>query len=166
MLIDVTRLIQRALKGMLPTGVDRVGSAYVHHYAACASALVRVAGRWVVLGPSASRRVFDTLIDPGPGAARRLVWNVARGVASSAQRTGQVLINAGHSGLEHPRYAHEVRRRRLRAVYFLHDLIPISHPDYCRAGEDRRHHLTHRTKKDTGKPLIVNTLATRAAASD
>jgi glycosyltransferase involved in cell wall biosynthesis len=167
MLLDVTRLVQRALKGMLPTGVDRVGSAYVQHYADCAAALVRVAGRWVVLGPRDSRRLFDALIHPGPGAARRLLWSVAHGIVSqSGHRNHQVLINACHSGLEHPRYAREVHARRLQAVYFLHDLIPINHPQFCRAGEDRRHRLRLNTMFNSGRALIVNSQATREAASD
>lgn len=167
MLLDVTRLVQRALKGMLPTGVDRVGSAYVQHYAEQAAALVRVAGRWLVLGPRDSRRLFDALVHPSPAPARRLLWSVGRGVVSRpAHRSHQVLINAGHSGLEHPRYAREVRARGLQAVYFLHDLIPISHPQFCRAGEDQRHSLRLNTMFDSGKALIVNSQATRVAAAD
>jgi len=30
-------------------------------------------------------------------------------------------------------------RKRLRSVFMVHDLIPITHPEYCRPGEARRH---------------------------
>ena len=49
MLIDVTRLVDRFMQGRLPTGVDRVGLAYVQHYGHNAQALIRWAGRsWVL----------------------------------------------------------------------------------------------------------------------
>jgi glycosyltransferase involved in cell wall biosynthesis len=167
MLIDVTRLVRRAFKGMLPTGVDRVSNAYVNHYGKRAAALVRFAGRWTVLGPRNSRHVFDTLLDRGAGSARRLAWSIGRGIAwRSGRADHQVLINTGHSGLEHPGYSREVRRRALLPLYFAHDLIPISHPEYSRAGEDQRHARRLKTMFDTGKALIVNSQATRAALAD
>ena len=164
MLIDVTRLVHRAFKGMLPTGVDRVSNAYVSHYGRRAAALVRVARRWAVLGQRDSRRVFDALLDRGPRSARRLAWSIGHGIAWPTGRSGhQLLINTGHSGLEHPSYSLEVRRRALLPLYFAHDLIPISHPEYSRAGEDQRHGRRLKTMFDTGKALIVNSQATRAA---
>ena len=167
MLIDVTRLVQRSLKGMLPTGVDRVSAAYVEHYADRAAALVRVAGHWVVLGPGASRRLFDALLYRGPGSLRRLAWSACRGIAAPAgRRTHRVLLHTGHSGLDQPGFAREVSRRQLLPIYFAHDLIPISHPEFCRAGEVQRHQQRIRTMLDTGKALIVNSQATRAALAD
>jgi glycosyltransferase involved in cell wall biosynthesis len=167
MFIDVTRLVHRAFKRMLPTGVDRVSNAYVEHYGRRAAALVRVAQHWLVLGPRDSRHLFDALLEPGPGNARKLAAYIARGIAWPARYVGpQVLINTGHSGLEHPSYALSVRRRRLLPLYFGHDLIPISHPEYSRAGEDHRHHRRVQTMFETGKALIVNSHATRVAFAD
>ena len=167
MLIDVTRLVHRSFKGMMPTGVDRVSNAYVSHYGKRAAALVRVAGRWTVLGNRDSRRVFDTLLERGAGSAGRLAWSIGCAIAWPAGRSGhRLLINTGHSGLEHASYSREVRRRALLPLYFAHDLIPISHPEYSRAGEDRRHGRRLKTMFDTGKALIVNSQATRAAIAN
>jgi hypothetical protein len=63
-LIDVTRLLDRGLRGRLPTGVDRVCLEYVRRYRGRARALVRFGGRWVTLGSCRSLRVFDALLDP------------------------------------------------------------------------------------------------------
>ncbi len=164
MLIDVTRLVRRAFKGTLPTGVDRVSNAYLEHYSDRAGALVRTAGLWTVLGPRDSRRVFDDLRERGRGSLRRLAGNIGRAIAWPSPPPGhRLLINTGHSGLEHASYARQVRRRALLPVYFAHDVIPISHPEYSRAGEDRRHARRLRTMFETGKALIVNSQATRAA---
>jgi glycosyltransferase involved in cell wall biosynthesis len=77
-----------------------------------------------------------------------------------------VLINTGHSGIDDPGYARAVHRRRLRAVYFLHDLIPITHPEYVRRGESARHERRLRTMCESGSGLIVNSAATAAVLAD
>ncbi len=164
MLIDVTRLVRRAFKGTLPTGVDRVSNAYLNHYSDRAGALVRIGSVWTVLGRCDSRRVFDALLERGSGMVRRLTWGISRGIAwPSAPSRHRLLINTGHSGLEHSSYSLQVRRRCLLPFYFAHDLIPISHPEYSRVGEDQRHARRLKTMFETGKALIVNSQATRAA---
>lgn len=162
MLIDITRLADRFLQNRLPTGVDRVSLQYLERFADHAYALVRFAGRWVELSRDDSRRVFDLLLDgdlTGHAALRRCV---ARAYVSAwRQQHCGVLFNTGHSGLDRLDYAERVARRGLKPVFFLHDLIPISHPEYCRAGEAMRHHRRLKNMLSVGKGLIVNSVATR-----
>ncbi len=160
-LIDVTRLAARLLEGKHPTGVDRVSLAYIFHYRARARAVVRHWGRWMQLSPSASLRVFAALLgedqQPKPtlrrcvAAAYVLRWGLTKGAP---------LFNTGHSGLDDPQYAERVRHHALRPVYFLHDLIPLTHPEYCRAGEVQKHHQRLRTMLHTGHGVIANSQAT------
>lgn len=162
MLIDVTRLADRFLQNRLPTGVDRVSLQYLQHFADRAYALVRFAGRWVELGCGDSRRVFELLLEGDPAGRSVLRRCVARAYALSWRRQHcGVLFNTGHSGLDRPDYAVRVAHRGLKPVFFLHDLIPISHPEYCRAGEAARHHRRLDTMLSVGKGLIVNSAATR-----
>lgn len=162
LIIDVTRALDRALQGRLPTGVDRVGQEYIRRYGAQALALVRFAGRWVVLGHGASQEVFGALLDPAAlnaGRMRRLVagaylfnWRVpARGC---------LLLNMGHSGLDDARYGAHVRRCGWRGLYFLHDLIPLTHPEYCRPGEADKHRQRLLTMLGSGSGVLVNSQAT------
>ncbi len=161
-LLDVTRLVERALRGKLPTGVDRVALAYVAHYRDRARALVRFAGRWVVLGRGDSRRLFDALLVPADGFARRVVWWVGYAfVLSWGLPRGSVLINAGHSGLHEPGYAATVRRFDLRALFFLHDLIPITHAEYVRPGDADKHRLRLETMLSVGRALVLNSRDTQ-----
>lgn len=161
-LIDATRLVDRFLQNRLPTGVDRVSLQYLQHFLGRSHALVRFAGRWMELGQLASRRVFEALLD-GSGDGRSTVRRcVVQAYACSwRQHHRGVLFNTGHSGLDHPNYGAEVARRSLKPIFFLHDLIPISHPEYCRAGEAERHHRRLETMLSVGKGLIVNSSATR-----
>ena len=80
------------------------------------------------------------------------------------RRTSEgLLLNIAHSGLESLEYGFQMSRRSLRGVFFLHDLIPLSHPEYCRAGEDGRHQRRLQTMLSAGRGLVVNSAATRDA---
>lgn len=165
MVIDVTRLADRMLRGRLPTGVDRVSLEYIRHFRSGARALVRVAGRWVVLNPSDSQRAFNALLARDRGSSREVRWCVGRNYALGWRNTSgpSVLLNTGHSGLDHPGYARQVRRHGWKPFFFLHDLIPITHPEYCRSGEADKHYRRLETMVKTGQGLIVNSSTTRDA---
>lgn len=162
-LLDVTRLVGRFMQGRLPTGVDRVGLAYIAHYRRRALAEVRWAGRGYALSGDLSDRLFDRLLCPvgrrRPGTRALVV----RGIVTAAGRreaADTLLINTGHSGLEHPGYARVLARRRVKLVFLLHDLIPISHPEYCRPGEGARHRTRLDNMLDLASGIITNSQAT------
>jgi len=161
-LLDITRLLDRSLQNRLPTGVDRVSLEYVRHFADRAQALVRFAGRWVVLGRGDSRRVFEALLDSGGSLAGFIRWCVGKNYALNWQRpeAGSVLLNTGHSGLDCTEYVEHVRRHGLWPLYFLHDLIPISFPEYGRPGEADKHRRRLVAMLTTARGLIVNSAAT------
>lgn len=162
MLIDVTRLADRLLQGRLPTGVDRVSLAYLDHYYDQAKALVRFGGRWVELDSENSRQVFDALLTRNGRQASTIRRCVGQSYAFSWRRHhGALLFNTGHTGLDRPEYLNQVKRHALRAVFFLHDLIPVSHPEYCRPGEADKHHRRLGAMLSVGRGLIVNSEATR-----
>lgn len=161
-LIDVTRLASRLLAGKRPTGVDRVSLAYVQHFRAQARALVRHRGRWVPIGP-ASQQLFAALLGEHPRPAMAVRKTVGMSYALRWGGLRQCLFfNTGHSGLHESGYALRVRRHRLRPVYFLHDLIPITHPEYCRPGEADKHAQRLRCMLHTGVGLILNSASTEA----
>jgi glycosyltransferase involved in cell wall biosynthesis len=58
----------------------------------------------------------------------------------------------------------------VRPVYMIHDLIPITHPEYCRAGEAERHALRMANILTSAVGIIANSEATlnsvRAFADD
>ena len=160
--MDVSRLADRMLKGRFPTGVDRVGLAYLQYFGVRARAVVRFAGRWVVLSESDTRRVFAALLGTVAAPAKVLRRCVARGYALSWRQYHEALfLNTVHSGLCQPGYAEEIVQRNLQPVFFLHDLIPITHPEYCRPGEAEKHHRRLAVMLSLGRGIVVNSAATR-----
>jgi len=142
--------------------VDRVSLEYVRHFRQRARALVRFAGRWVVFAQTDSQRLFDWVISPDAGSAARVRWLVGSNYALSWQRPlkGGILLNTGHSGLDRADYAERARSYGLRPLYFLHDLIPITFPEYSRPGEEERHRRRIATMLTSARGLIVNSSAT------
>lgn len=160
-LIDVTRLLGRLLKGRLPTGVDRVGLAYVQHYQQQSRAVIRLAGQNFVLAKTESDKLFQWLLKPHARiTAIALVTKGLLGGWNKQRVAGCFLFNTGHSGLERRSYPAMLRRQQVRPIFVIHDLIPITHPEYCRQGERERHitRMSHALASASG--IIVNSQST------
>ena len=164
-LIDVTRLVDRLMQGRLPTGVDRVSLAYIEHYRTQARAVVRWLGRSFILSEPGSQALFDRLLAPGAccatGMRRSLLWGMLAGGMSLRRGQGCFLFNTGHSGLEQPGYAALLKSLGVRPLFLVHDLIPLTHPEYCRPLERERHVRRMNTALDLAAGIITNSEATR-----
>lgn len=161
MLFDVTRLASLRIEGKTPTGVDRVSLAYLQHYRNRSRALVRHWQRWVRLDEKYSEKFFSALLGESSNPVATIKRTVARGHFHLPQvERHDVFFNTGHSGLDNARYEEHVRRYDLKPFYFLHDLIPINYPEYCRAGEAKLHHKRLLTMLQTGCGLITNSADT------
>lgn len=163
-LIDVTRLVHRLMRGRLPTGIDRVSQAYIRHYRTQAKAVVRCLGRSFILSETDSQALFDRLLCPGACCARGMRRSLLRamlvGAVSLRRAQGSFLFNTGHSGLEQAAYAGKLRALGVRPLFLVHDLIPLTHPEYCRPHERERHVCRMDTALDHAAGIITNSQAT------
>ena len=163
-LIDITRLLYRRLTGTLPTGtlptgIDRVGLEYVRQYGPNARAVLCLGPFSALFSNADSKAVFAAL-----NAPERPMKTMAIGLIVKAlliywiphRLHGTFLFNTSHTGLENPRYAWLLRRMGARAIIVLHDLIPITHPEYCRPGEKAKHVTRIRTAVGTGTAIVAN----------
>jgi glycosyltransferase involved in cell wall biosynthesis len=111
-----------------------------------------------VLSPAESERAFAALLAPreeGAGPLPALIVRAYVSWWSLPDLAGSLLLNTSHTGLERPRYGASLRRRGAHPVFLIHDLIPITHPQYCRPGEDERHARRISTAVTLGRGLIV-----------
>lgn len=158
-LLDVTRLIWRRWRGGLPTGVDRVCLAYLEHFGPRARAVIQRKGAYLTLPLGRSQELFRLLLSGGSDFRRRLILFGLRAAASLPESTppaGALYLNVGHTGLDEPSLPAWIKRHRLRAVYLIHDLIPITHPQFCRPGEDRKHERRMRNVLASASGVIAN----------
>lgn len=165
-LLDVTRLIWRVWSGRLPTGIDRVCLAYLDHYGPRALAVLQHKKLRLVLSARHSDRLFSILREGGPGFRRKVIALLATAAPSGRQRAstrGWIYLNVGHTGLDNPTMVAWLKAEQWKPVFLVHDLIPISHPQYCRPGEDAKHRRRMQTVLDTAAGVVVNSAATGEA---
>lgn len=162
-LIDISRLAIRCSRGRLPTGVDRVCLAYVRHFGPTARAVLRKGGWTWVFPKSASQRLFSLLLSPPADFDRGLSLLLAANFPfpwKTACAPDSILFNVGHSGLDRPDYAGWLKKSGCRPIFMVHDLIPLTHPEFCRPGEDTRHRLRLQTILRTAAAVVTNSRAT------
>lgn len=161
--LDVTRLLDRLAKRTLPTGVDRVGLAYIRHYARRARAVLSERGFYVVLSEKESARAFDLLLNQDATRWRGARMLMARASLAAFRRErfeSGVLLHTSHSGLEYGRYFRSLTNRNIRTVFMLHDLIPLTHAEYCRPGVRETHQKRMRVALGHAAGVIANSQAT------
>jgi len=105
--------------------------------------------------------LFDLLREPPPRFRTALVAGTLKRLGGSAcDSRGRVYLNIGHTGLDGRGLSQWVDHTGVRPVYFVHDLIPLTHPEFCRGGEAERHCSRMRTALSTGVGVIGNSQAT------
>ena len=161
--MDASRLVWRWWRGGLSTGVDRVCIAYVEHYRARSRAVLQWRGRTITLDAAHSDRLFDLFRRGRKGFRLRFAALVARAILSGASERperGLLYLNIGHTGLNDPSLPQWVQSNGLRAIYFIHDLIPLTHPQFCRVGEPDKHARRMENVLASAAGVIGNSQAT------
>ena len=162
-LIDVSRLVWRRWRGGLPTGVDRVCLAYLEHFRTRARAVVQRRGHHFVLSKRDSDRLFDFLARGAEGfrfAFAMLALTAFPRASRAPAEKGLLYLNVGHTGLDEPSLGPWISEAGVRAVFLIHDLIPILFPEYCRAGEAAKHERRIANALRSAAGLIANSDAT------
>jgi glycosyltransferase involved in cell wall biosynthesis len=160
-LLDVSRLVWRQWTRRLPTGIDRVCLAYLEHFGARARAVVQFRNFRHILNRSDSDRLFNLLVN-GSGHFRARLTTILATAAMRGERRagGQVYLNVGHTGLNSSYLRPWLTENGLRPVFLIHDLIPITHPQYCREGEAIRHAERIGNALASARGIVVNSRAT------
>ena len=174
--LDVSRLLSRHIGGKFPTGVDRVGLEYIRHYQQRqpTRAVLSESGYSAVLSEALSSRAFDMLLQQDfstKAAARRLIVAATRRLLSRDHFPRGTLLHTSHSGLEQ-RYLRSMHKRGLRSVIMVHDLIPLTHAEYCRPEVDKIHRtrihaaLTHASGIIANSQFTLDSLKVEARAAN
>jgi glycosyltransferase involved in cell wall biosynthesis len=164
-LLDVTRLVARSWTGRQPTGIDRVCSAYLRHFRSRARAVVQHRGLVRVLSASDSAALFDLLDHPGRGARARIARMLSGALVKRPRRrefAGRAYLNIGHTDFDLAVHRDWVRQTGVRAYYFIHDLIPLRHPEFTRPHAVRRHRGRVLRALESGAGIIIGSQAVRA----
>jgi glycosyltransferase involved in cell wall biosynthesis len=170
-LIDVTRLVIRRVLGIKPAGIDRVGLEYIRNYSNRARAVLSVGPFAAPLSGSDSARMFRALLEgeAGLGFLALAIWmglkDCAWGWIRPRVRHG-ILFNTAQLWGTTRHYAAQMRWLGARPVFFIHDLLPISHPEYFPSGDDSAHRAHLEVVCSIARGVVVNSEATCQALSE
>ena len=140
--LDVTRLVAHRWTGLPATGIDRVCYAYLLHYRAEARAVVQFQGVRRIFTARHSAELFDLLLNPGKDYRRRVLMLAVRAIlmgATTPPCNGAFYLNLAHTDLDRADLADWVQACNLSPIYMIHDLIPLTHAEYCTPHATKRH---------------------------
>jgi glycosyltransferase involved in cell wall biosynthesis len=162
--------MHRRAGGVMPAGIDRVCMEYIRHYQdqGRARAVLSLGPYAAQLSPADSAHVFRRLLDGQNGVGPLMAGMAAKAVGWSWLFPGlgrRALFNIGYLWQVNGLYAMQLRLFGVRPVYFVHDLIPITHPEYFRPGLRHKHNRRMRVALTTGLGIIVNSRDTGTALS-
>lgn len=69
-------------------------------------------------------------------------------------------INVGHTGLDEPELLTSLKQANIARLLMVHDLIPVTHPQYCRPGDDAKHARRMHHALSLGSHIIANSAYT------
>lgn len=109
--------------------------------------------------PGYGRSLLDQPPSPDtPRAKRQIrVWKqFFRSRSMPELPPGKLYINVGHSSLNTPGILSSLASRDIDRIVFLHDLIPITHPEFCRPGDGDKHRNRVLTTLRHASRILVN----------
>lgn len=79
-----------------------------------------------------------------------------RALRAKAENRPGVYLHTSHAQLDRPEFFEWQAAANVRSVFFLHDIIPVDFPEFCRAGEDVKHRQRLETMARRGDLILVN----------
>jgi glycosyltransferase involved in cell wall biosynthesis len=185
-MLDVSRLLVCGRK-QTPSGIDRVELAYARHWLAaapqsCSFAAQDVRGGFALLPRALVAELVSELCaawDGGDGrgiaaqranrlglqARGRLLLGLGRNdlsrLVDNARRLVFLLVS--HRALERQGPIEAIRRNGAAFVPLIHDIIPVTHPEYARPGQAETHQRRMATTGALSDGIIANSEATALA---
>ncbi|MBX9576492.1 MAG: glycosyltransferase family 4 protein [Caulobacteraceae bacterium] len=119
--------------------------------------------RRALTGARPVRSLMGRQEDAEPGQGRRTVERLLRTRPLPELRKGDRYIDVGHAPLDGPYGLARLRSHGVKSFVMIHDLIPVSHPEYCRPGEGPRHRSRVRAALVDAAGVIANSATTAGA---
>jgi len=175
--LDISRLLTAAKRGA-PSGIDRVELAYARRWAAMPDGSATFVAEIPLIGFSALpatlvRELIAGIAQAWDHGGRppnaiirrvRMAQPFGRGALTEAlKRPGpKVFLLVSHRALERPAQIAAMRRQGCHFVPLIHDLIPLHHPEFARAGQAETHRRRIVTTAALADAIVVNSAATAA----
>lgn len=177
---DITRIVQK-INNNTPTGIDRVDIRYANSLLQLESIInviyVIQSGKTLIQLPlSLSKIIINEKTNEwvcfnknGPNKNRedisKKIENYLKYPNKNLQKSANALyVNISHCGLDNLsifNYAHN--ELNAKSLIYIHDLIPITHPEFTLEGDREKHIKRIKNALTYGSALITNSETTKLA---
>lgn len=140
--LDVSRLVWRSWSRRLATGIDRVCYAYLENFRSRSQAVVQYRGKPRILSAKHSDALFEILPESDETFRKKLLALAPVALANSRSALncrGAFYLNVGHTDIDLDPLMRWVDACGLRSIYLIHDLIPLTHSEFCNPSSVSRH---------------------------
>lgn len=97
---------------------------------------------------------------------RSAASRISRRLIDEFRHKGVSYIHVSQFRLNRPRRFDWLSAASARSLFLLHDLIPITHPEYCRPGEAQRHRARVETMAKHASVIVTNSEYTRKSLAN
>jgi glycosyltransferase involved in cell wall biosynthesis len=95
-----------------------------------------------------------------PADKGRVLKQFFRSRHVAAVPAADLYLNVGHTTLHDPATLRELEAAGIERVVLIHDLIPVTHPEFCRPGDGDKHHARVANTLRHASRVIVNSAYT------
>lgn len=116
-----------------PHGIPRVTLEYLRYYYQNMQLLFRTSKRIFIFPQGISKQIADILLDWDSKQLLDLVRLIFKGIVFSKKtkyESNYVLLKTDYGGLNNPTLLNLLKQNRFKMVALIHDLIPITNPEY------------------------------------
>ncbi len=93
---------------------------------------------------------------PKPRLRKRAFKQFIRSRRVGTVPSAMAYLNVGHTGLNEAEPLASLKAAGIPTILMVHDLIPVTHPEYCRPGDDAKHHQRMVHALTMGSHIIAN----------
>ena len=162
--IDIASIMRRTMNGRLPAGIDRTLLAYTQHYGNNAFAIVRFLKHYWILPKAESNRLFNWVNAPGSKIlAYALIFSgiLKHQCRWTKKDNNGILLKIDYYALNKKNYLRMLNHIGVKPIFFVHDLIPMTHPEYFLPDANVHHQILMNQIISRARGIIVNSEETR-----
>lgn len=165
MIIDITRLIGRAIKGYKPTGIDRVCIEYLYFLKEKIKTSIYFLNKLWIFNEKFSCVLIDKILaiyNKNCDKKDLIYLLILSPFYLTSAEKNEIFLNLSHSGgLDSLEYQKAIKKHNLKTIFMVHDLIPIEHPELVREGEKQKHEIRIKNILQFGDLIFTNSEQTK-----
>jgi glycosyltransferase involved in cell wall biosynthesis len=176
--VDISRSLQRFPRA-IGSGIDRVELEYVRHFATKPNGRLTCVRRnnVYILPRFLTQEILTAYTDAWSIGrfnwrasifvyfTQLVIWYFTFFDLKQKWPANSVYFHVSHANLINPKPFERLAFEKVRLFFFIHDAIPITHPEFCREGEEEKHRLRLKTVFGLADAIIVNSDYTRKKIS-